>query len=182
MLNQADLKVALACQSFWIYTDGSATTLGVRSGSYAAMILGNEGRPVMVAGACSETTINRMELTAINAALYRIREISKHAVHGVVVTIVTDSQITQKMITGEHQRKANLDLWASFDMLVQGFENITVIHSNRNTEPPQAQADAVCHILRTQFAELVSKIVASPEFESFQIDKSFNPQLTQTVT
>lgn len=71
MLNkdQPSLQALLAERSYWIYTDGSAKTTGVRSGSYAAMILETGALPILVAGACNEATINRMELLAVNSDL-----------------------------------------------------------------------------------------------------------------
>lgn len=172
---QIPLSQLLAERSFWIYTDGSAVTTGVRSGSYAAMILEGDEPPRLVAGACSETTINRMELLAINAAIWRISEVLRGAVHDVKVTVVTDSQVTERSITGVNRRSANLDLWASFDMLVRDFGEITVIHSSRNTEAPQAQADAICDICRKQFDTLVSGLVADERFAKFEISRPPEP-------
>jgi ribonuclease HI len=171
LIDQKSLKDMLASQSFWIYSDGSALSSGVRSGAYAAMILGDHGLPVMVVGACNETTINRMELAAINAALLRVRELSRDAVHGLSVTITTDSQVTQHLISGEKKRGSNLDLWAQFDVLSSGFEKIDVVHISRNTEPPQAQADVLCDAARRAIHKVVEKALAHEKFVTFELTK-----------
>lgn len=165
------LREALADHSYWIYTDGSAITTGVRSGSYAAMILEEGTTPMLVAGACNETTINRMELLAINAALRRVFELVEECVHGVRVTIVTDSQMTQKTIIGENKRNKNLDLWAQFDVLSSGYEEITVLHSERNIEAPQSQADAICDVCRKAFDKLISGIIGHEQFGVIEITR-----------
>jgi ribonuclease HI len=165
------LRQLLADHSYWIYTDGSAKTTGIRAGSYAAMILEEGAAPLLVAGACNETTVNRMELLAINSALRRVFDLLGGAVHGVKVTIVTDSQITQRAIIGENKRNANLDIWAQFDVLCMGFEEITVLHKERNTEAPQAQADAICDFCRKIFEDLVLKIIKSEQFAGNEITR-----------
>lgn len=165
------LQQLLAEHSYWIYTDGSAKTTGIRSGSYAAMILEEGSAPMLVTGACNETTVNRMELLAINSALRRVFDLLGGALHGVKVTIVTDSQMTQRTIIGENKRSANLDLWAQLDVLCLGFEEITVLHRERNIEAPQAQADAICDFCRKVFEELVLKIIKSEQFAGNEITR-----------
>ena len=171
MTEKESLRELLAERSFWIYTDGSASTSGVRSGSYSAMILEDNVPHRLVTGAFTETTINRMELTAINAALFRVRELLGGVVHGVKVRVVTDSELTQKAIIGENKRVANLDLWAQFDALLIGFEEVVVIHNNRNVEPPQIQVDAICDFCRREHEALVSRILRTHAFQLCEITK-----------
>jgi ribonuclease HI len=164
-------------QSFWIYTDGSGVSSGnVRSGSYAAMIVGQDDKISYVAGTCCPTTNNRMEFSAIIASLVFIADNLGALTHECSVTITTDSEITAGIITGENVPKKNLDLFAQFNCVKEGFKEISVVWENRDTNPLQSQADAMCHILRTKFDDLVSRMVETEDFKSLELTrKSMDP-------
>lgn len=158
-------------RNFWIYSDGSGVTSGIKSGSYAAMIIDGSGKANYVAGACCPTTNNRMEMTAIIAALVFIRQELGEVLHDNAVTIVTDSQITAGIIDGSNVAKKNLDLCAQLDYLKSGFESLSVLFTKRNSELPQNQADAMCHILRSHFEHTVKEMIELPEFESLTLNR-----------
>lgn len=129
-----------------------------------------------VAAACMPTKINRMELSAINMSLVAIRDLVNEVVFGVDVTIITDSEVTHDLIVGNKTRRSNMDLWAQFDVLVSGFSNLDVTHSSRNVEAPQAQADAICDIVRREFDAIMSGIVSSEKFQSFEVTRKFQKE------
>lgn len=89
------------------YTDGSC--------------LGNPGKgswgvvstcgTVELWGVEPDTTNNRMELTAIIGALVHARK------NGVNASIYSDSELCIKCILGTYKKKANKDLWLTFDSL-----------------------------------------------------------------
>jgi len=203
------LSAILSPKKIWIYSDGGASTVGQKTGAYAAMILFPDGTQKMVAGACSWTKNNRMELQALCAALYYIRTIHLNGItHGVDIQILTDSEVTMNGALAKPKdldslrfevpgldtildlhpilapslrrflniprdgRHSNLDLWACFDELVRHFDDVAITHTPRNTEPQQAQADAVCHFVRAAFAQQIDHIVAHPDFASCGITRS----------
>jgi len=106
-----------------IFTDGACKgNPGV--GGWGA-ILRYAGRTKEISGAASDTTNNRMELTAVIKALEQLKE-------SCVIDLTTDSQYVQKGITEWLQtwkqknwrtstRKPvkNLDLWQRLDRLVE---------------------------------------------------------------
>lgn len=101
----------------WIYTDGSAITTKEWLGTYAAMIVFPDGTHEFVAGASMWTKINRMELTALNSALYYLWA---YRFKGLIVEklpavqVLTDSQYVCTCATNPDSRHQNRDLWAAF--------------------------------------------------------------------
>lgn len=168
----ADLATLLTPKKVWIYSDGGASTHGQKTGAHAAMILFPDGTKKLTIGTTNWTKINRMELSAINAALYYIRAIHYYGiVHGIDIQIITDSEVTMKGITGENRRSSNLDLWAGFDILSAPFDSIAVEHMSRNLEPAQAQADAFCHIFRVEFEKLLDQVISHQDFSTLSIGR-----------
>ena len=168
----ADLDSLLATKKIWIYSDGGASTHGQKTGAHAAMILFPDGTKRLVCGACNWTKINRMELSAINAALYYIRMIHYEGIaHGVKIQIITDSEVTMRGVTGEQRGATNADLWAAFDALAAPFDSIDITHMSRNAEPAQAQSDAACHIFRVEFEKLLGEFVDHPGFSTLEVGR-----------
>ena len=94
-----------------IYTDGSCLKNPGGPGGWACTIL-EDGEQWSVVGSDPETTNNRMELKAVIEALLFIQNTEYE--------LYTDSDLTLKCATGVWRRKANLDLWAEYDLAVQG--------------------------------------------------------------
>lgn len=159
-------------RSFWIYTDGSGTDLGLKTGSFSATIMLPNNTFHTVAGACFPTTNNRMELSAINAALFFIREMLNDVVHNVSLNIISDSEITVNIIKGINRAHKNTDLWAQFRQLQSEFESISANHIPRNSEQAQGQADAICHVLRVHFEEVAERIMNSEDFKTLSFSKT----------
>lgn len=159
-------------RSFWIYTDGSGTDLGFKTGAYSATIMLPNNTFHTVAGTCFPTTNNRMELSAINASLFFVRELLNDVVHNVSLNIVSDSEITVNIIKGTNRAHKNTDLWAQFRQLQNGFESISASHIPRNSEQAQSQADAICHVLRVHFEEVVERVMSSEDFKTMSFSKT----------
>ena len=157
----------------WIYSDGSASTHGQKTGAHAAHILFPDGEVQMVVGACSQTKINRMELSAINQALYYIWAIhEKGGSLDLEIEIVTDSEVTMNGATGKNKRgPQNADLWLQFDSLSENFKSINFTHVDRNTEAPQAQSDVVAHLFRVQLEDLLNRVLLHEMFGKMQLTK-----------
>lgn len=91
-----------------IYTDGSCIG-NPGPGGWAAIIL-NSAKPTVLRGGDSDTTNNRMEMTAIIEALKwmsRARETSAE--------IFSDSNLLIQSLTKNWKRKKNKDLWLQLD-------------------------------------------------------------------
>ncbi len=126
----------------------------------------------MIAGSANWTSIDRMELLAINASLHYIRV---HALKGVTmgasVQVICDRENIVKSACGEYGRNANLDLWAQFDQIARGL-TLSITHMSRNDEPAQAQADAICDILRTEFHKTLLSIRATSGFDRLAMSRN----------
>jgi cyclic pyranopterin phosphate synthase len=94
-----------------IYTDGSCQG-NPGSGGWAALIV-DEGNVQALSGKEGGTTNNRMEQTAAIKALESLPI-------GAQVTLYSDSQYVVRTMTRGWKRRANTDLWAILDELVQG--------------------------------------------------------------
>ncbi len=92
-----------------IHTDG-AYNPALNQGGWAAIIAGN-GEDSRLSGKASQTTNNRMEMTAALEAL-------RHTPVGSEVIIYTDSQYLYGSMTKNWQRRANKDLWEQLDEAV----------------------------------------------------------------
>ena len=92
-----------------IYTDGSCLKNPNGPGGWAFCIVNNDDTYSCMSGSDSNTTKNRMELTAVIEALNMIQE--KECI------IYTDSLLTLNCAQNIWKRKANLDLWLKYDKL-----------------------------------------------------------------
>ena len=113
----------------YIYTDGSCLKNPSGPSGWAFIFVEpHADEPLIIASqGVSSSTNNRMELTAILEAL-------KYMENDTFYTIYTDSQWARKGAIGENKRKANLDLWSSFDHLSKNkhFEIVWVKAHNGN--------------------------------------------------
>lgn len=176
-----DLEKLLGPKTFWVYSDGSANSnpLRLRTGAAGAMIVNPiDSTCEMVMTCCFPATNNRMELSAINLALVRLREMlspnnnmNRAIIHETSVKLVADSEITIDGISGASKRDSNLDLWAQFDELSRGFQDVSTLLIPRNSEAPHAQTDALVHIFRMNFDWLLTHYLAKPELKQFAITK-----------
>lgn len=98
-----------------IYTDGANNKYG---GGWAYIVVKNNVIIDEDYGKCSDTTNNRMELTAIIKALEYAYKTNVSA------TIVSDSQYCIYSINKNWKRKKNLDLWQAIDELINNV-NVT---------------------------------------------------------
>lgn len=97
-----------------VYTDGSCNPNPGRGGwAHLTLSSDEDPREWHVYGGESDTTNNRMELTAVIEAL-RFHPDKKDFV------IYTDSQLTMKCAEGEWKRNKNLDLWEEYDKVSKG--------------------------------------------------------------
>ena len=80
---------------FTVFTDGSSTTRGRRTGGAAYIILDEKGKPIMEnAKGFTGTTNNRMEMLAIISAVNRLPKGSR-------ITVNTDSRYCIQMFTAK---------------------------------------------------------------------------------
>ena len=114
-----------------IYTDGSALnnpgpggwafcynwadsqlSLGLKSTGKHKECHVTQERDVIVRGGEIQTTNNRMELQAVIESLKWVKDVP--------VVINSDSQLTIRCAEGIWKRKANVDLWAEYDIVSRG--------------------------------------------------------------
>lgn len=168
-----ELSSVLSERKIWIYNDGGASTHGQKTGAYAAMIIFPDGRKHMVVGACNQTKNNRMELSALNAALYYVWAIASGGItHGMHIQIITDSEVTMNGATKVQRGMTNNDLWLQFDELARHFDSLQIHHMSRNLEPAQRQADAACHVFREEFTKLLEEYIAHPKFLTLEMERN----------
>lgn len=94
-----------------IYTDGSCLR-NPGPGGWAFLVVQEEKVGVEFSGGEHQTTNNRMELQAVISALEFVKVDA--------VDIYTDSQLVLNCAQGTWKRKANLDMWAKFDAVLNG--------------------------------------------------------------
>lgn len=102
-----------------IYTDGSCIG-NPGPGGWGVLVLEKKLKHILKGGA-KDTTNNRMEMSAIIAALKWIHEKKKTKEK---IKICSDSNLIVQTLTSGWKRKANLDLWEKIDRGVQDL-NIT---------------------------------------------------------
>ena len=97
--------------SVCIYTDGSCLKNPGGASGWSFCVL---EKPIawLVSGGVEKSTNNRMELTAVIEAL--------EWVTGDEYNIYTDSLLTLKCATNQWKRKANKDLWETYDRVSNG--------------------------------------------------------------
>jgi len=172
MSTDSNLTKLFEPQTIWVYTDGSCTTHGLKTGSYAAMILVPDKPPQFIVGTCNWTKINRMELSALNAALYHIHAfVFGGFVAPCKIQVITDSTYVMHGATDPATRKMNRDLWYQYEELSRNYD-ITITHMDRNTEPAQAQADALCDHCRALLEDYLAKLQNTPEFHEMQLGRN----------
>ncbi len=140
-----DTSSILSKPHAYVFTDGSCTRTGL--GAWAGLIVvpGIEVHPLY--GVASYTTINRCELAPIIDSLRYIRRTFGKGKPGLRLTLISDSETTIKTIGGANKANANLDLWAAYNEVSQGF-NITPIWRQRNTHPYMTFVDNLCYAVR----------------------------------
>lgn len=128
-----------------IYTDGSASTHGVKAGGYAAVILRNGTFFHMPFGGEAMTTIGLMEMRAIIVSLEYIQKQSdaKQA----KVSVYCDRQDVVLSATGVYGRKSNRDEWKRFDKAAKGLD-LSISHIPRNSNPNSAKCDELAGEIR----------------------------------
>ena len=141
-----------------IYTDGSYRGK-LRAGGYAALIVNEYGQYLLVGDGMMNTTISRMELSAIVTGLSWVND-------GSIVTVVSDSEyvvnIINKWLTGWYRSgfvKANGTVVANQDLLMNLMWQIsrmkrvkaTHVYSHTNGTDPDSLANDICdHVAVSQ--------------------------------
>jgi ribonuclease HI len=117
---------------FALYTDGSSSPKD-KSGGWAWLALDNQGGEVHACGAASNTTNNRMEMTAWIEGLLTLR-----LAHGpCLVVVFSDSEYVGLGFKDENrQRKANADLWEELDRAAKWHEHVEFQHVKGHAGDP----------------------------------------------
>lgn len=103
-----------------IYTDGSCLGNPGPGGWGAIILEDGVDKPIdKISGNESDTTNNRMEMTAVIEALRYIHENNLQTYY---IKIYSDSNLIVKTINEGWKRKANLDLWEEIDSLNEEIE------------------------------------------------------------
>lgn len=98
-----------------IYTDGSC--LGNPGpGGWAALIIIDD-KETAISGNETDSTNNRMEMTAIIKALEWLRKEFPSELKDLTINIYSDSNLIIQTLKLGWKRKANTDLWAEMDKL-----------------------------------------------------------------
>lgn len=157
-------------KTFKIYTDGSASTQGKRCGSFCAVIQEytmeslTAPKTHMTAGTVFPSSIGRMELMAVNAALNLVIQECNGIKNGYTVEIYCDSTYVADCATGAKKRSANQPEWAMFDSLARGME-IMIQQASRNTLRPQEHCDIVAGEIRKKLEELLPSLEYLHDYE-----------------
>lgn len=114
-----------------VHVDGACAVNKSKAGGWAAVI--NHGERV-IAGYEFDTTNNRMELTAIKAAL-------ANTPRGSTIEIRSDSEWAVRSITGEYKAKENVDLIEEVRALAAEHRNVKYVNIPRNSEKSHERAD-----------------------------------------
>ncbi|MBP9717694.1 ribonuclease HI [Candidatus Gracilibacteria bacterium] len=103
-----------------IFTDGSS--LGNPGpGGFGAIIKWDDQKHI-VKGGEALTTNNRMEMSAVIAALFWLH---KNMPEVKTCTVYSDSSLVIQSLLQGWKRKKNLDLWEKMDSVIELFEKIT---------------------------------------------------------
>lgn len=130
-----------------IYTDGSASTHAPKAGAFCAVIIFDDTEKHIISGSAFPTSIGKMELTAINAALNFVLDQLYQTRTGYTVEILSDSTYVVGCASGQSKRSKNLAEWALFDFLVRGMD-ARISHVSRNTVVDQAECDELAGLMR----------------------------------
>ncbi len=103
-----------------IFTDGSS--LGNPGPGGFGAIIKKGGKKFIVKGGELDTTNNRMEMSAIIAALYWV---NKKISDIKTCAVFSDSQLIISTLNRGWKRKKNLDLWEKLDSMREKFDEIT---------------------------------------------------------
>lgn len=102
-------------KQYEIYTDGSCIGNPGPGGWAAIFLIKNNKEPIAILkGHKSDTTNNRMEMTAVIEALNYVRK-NKFASENFI--LYCDSNLIVQTVLRGWKKKANLDLWKKFDEL-----------------------------------------------------------------
>lgn len=104
-----------------IYTDGSCIG-NPGPGGWAALVM-MPGKKVTLKGKDPETTNNRMEMSAILAALtylHKKSDIEPEELAKIKINLHSDSNLLIQTLNLGWKRKKNLDLWEKLDKLRAG--------------------------------------------------------------
>ncbi|ACK73998.1 ribonuclease H (plasmid) [Gloeothece citriformis PCC 7424] len=138
-----------------LYTDGSS--LGnPGSGGWAYVICDHEGQRTANSGAVTDTTNNRMELTAVIEGIKTVKETYKDISD---IHVVSDSQYVLKSINGEWKNKKNTDLWDEFNKISQNLNLTTEWVKGHNGH----ELNELCDRLANSAAKELQKTQRIPE-------------------
>ena len=122
---------------FTVYTDGGCNG-NPGQGAYGVLIVDEEtGERSTYSGSFQMTTNNRMEITAVLVALKHLPENSN-------IALYSDSQYVIKCLTGEFQRKKNVDLWHRMDQLMADKKLYPNWVQGHNGNPNNELCDKLC--------------------------------------
>ncbi len=116
-----------------MFTDGSALS-NPGPGGWATLLRRN-GRETLLAGSCPHTTNNRMELMALLRGLQALDAPS-------TVLVVTDSEYVRGVLALAWKRKANTDLLAEIDRLLEIHQVSFQVVRSHNGHPENERVDA----------------------------------------
>lgn len=128
------------------HVDGAADQQkdGTKCGGWAVVL--NHGERVLSGGAV-ETTNNRMELTAIRAAIT--------ATTG-PLQVRSDSEWSVKAISGEYKIKENVETVKEIQELMVG-RHVEIVWIPRNSEPSHERADGLAKRAKLQQIEELNR-------------------------
>jgi len=151
----------------YIFSDGSCTGTGV--GAWAALaVIPQTGASQALFGMANHTTINRCELQPVIDGLRWLR-LHFGKAQGLRVTIISDSETTVRVMSGNYDSSANLDLWQAYEAARRGFL-LTPTWQERNTHPYMRFVDALCGAVRKFMLEPAKKIEEDTPPANFSLD------------
>ncbi len=140
-----------------IFADGSC---GPRQdvGAWAAVACFGESHRVAY-GSEFPTTVTRCELLPVIAGLRLVKAEWARSYPSLAVTVISDSEVTVRTLSGEFPRMKHQELWAAADEAARDLP-VRYVWRERNTLPHMTFCDELCKAVR---ASVIATIKAGAE-------------------
>lgn len=149
----------------YLITDGSCHYKD-EIGGWAALLITGAGKKKLLHGCIHGTTVSRCELVPLVTGMsyFYYRLFRKKA--GLPLTIISDSEYTVKVISGDSQPSKNVDLWDAYFSIASKFQ-LKLYWRERNSHPYMKLVDAMAYTMREQGKKLAAEMaeVIKPALE-----------------
>lgn len=140
-----------------IFADGSCGPLQDVGAWAAVACFGTSHR--VAYGSEFPTTVTRCELLPVIAGLRLAKTIWGRKFPSLAVTVISDSEVTVRTLSGEFPRVKHTELWAAADEIAADMP-VKYVWRERNTLPHMTFCDELCKAVR---ASVIATIKAGAE-------------------